>query len=167
MTTQFSPPDAGTLGARGRSPSPQQVRLVQASWQRVLPIRERAAELFYARLFERQPALRPLFHGDLARQGEKLMAALDFVVRGLDRGGEMLPAVQQLARRHVGYGVQPAHYDAVGEALTWTLAQGLGEAATDEVLQAWATAYASLAAAMKRAAWPPPPQGPEWQAQAS
>ena len=141
--------------------------LVQASWQRVLPIRTQAAALFYERLFTLDPTLRPLFRGDVEHQGQKLIAALDFVVRGLSRMSETLPAVQQLARRHVGYGVQPAHYDTVGDALSWALAQGLGPAATSEVLQAWATAYRYVADAMIDASWPRSGQAAEWQAQAS
>lgn len=43
--------------------TPRQIELVQASWRRVLPIAEDAAQLFYARLFELDPTLRELFHG--------------------------------------------------------------------------------------------------------
>lgn len=144
----------------------RQVRLVQISWQQVLPIQAQAAALFYGRLFELDGSLRPMFRSDAVEQGRKLMAALNIVVQGLDRLPEMLPLVQQLGRRHVGYGVQPAHYDTVGQALLWTLAQGLGDAATDEVLQAWAQAYGCVADAMQHAAWPPGASGAEWQAQA-
>lgn len=145
----------------------RQVRLVQISWQQVLPIQAQAAALFYGRLFELDPSLRPMFRNDAVEQGRKLMAALNIVVQGLDRLPELLPLVQQLGRRHVGYGVQPAHYDTVGQALVWTLAQGLGDTATDEVLQAWAQAYGCVADAMQQAAWPPSASGAEWQAQAS
>eukprot|EP01036_Dinobryon_divergens_P060482 gene60482-80663_t len=99
--------------------TPQQVALVQTSWQQVLPIRTTAADLFYARLFEVAPEVRSLFHRDVHAQGAMLMAMLDAVVTGLDRLGELLPTVQALARRHTGYGVRPAHYDSVGTALLW------------------------------------------------
>ena len=64
----------------------------------------------------------------------------------------MLDTVRELARRHVGYGVTAAHYAPVGAALLWTLEQGLGEAFTDEVHDAWAAAYGLLSAAMIEAA---------------
>lgn len=159
MRTEPRPPCAA-LSAR-------QIRLVQISWQHVLPIDAQAAALFYGRLFELDPSLRPMFRNDAAEQGRKLMAALNIVVQGLDRLPELLPVVQQLGRRHVAYGVQPAHYETVGQALVWTLAQGLGDTATDEVLQAWAQAYGCVADAMQQAAWPPGASGAEWQAQAA
>jgi hemoglobin-like flavoprotein len=146
--------------------SPQQIALLRGSWALVQPAAGPVAELFYNRLFQLDPSLRPLFRGDLAQQGHKLMAALAFVVEGLDDLPQHLPAVQALARRHAGYGVQPDHYDTVGRALLWTLAHGLGEAATDDVLQAWRQAYALLAGVMIEAAWPARLAATEWQAQA-
>lgn len=147
--------------------TPHQIDLIRASWALVLPAQQQVAALFYGRLFDTDPELRGLFRGDLQQQGRKLMAALDYVVQGLDDLGGRLPAVQQMARRHVGYGVQPGHYDAVGKALLWTLAHGLGEAATEEVLQAWRQAYALVSGAMIEAAWPARLAATEWQAQAS
>lgn len=132
--------------------SPQQIELVQSTWQQVLPIREQAAALFYGRLFEADPALRALFRRDLATQGRMLMQALHAAVTGLHRLEALRPTLEALARRHVGYGVQPAHYDTVGSALTWTLQQGLGEAFTPPVREAWAAAYAQIATTMRTAA---------------
>lgn len=133
--------------------TPQQIALVQSSWQQVLPIRSTAADLFYARLFEVAPEVRTLFRRDVHAQGAMLMAMLDTVVAGLGRLGELLPTAQALARRHVGYGVRAAHYDSVGMALLWTLEQGLGPAFTAELRTAWAAAYETLAGAMKQAAY--------------
>ena len=93
-----------------------------------------------------------MFKGDMKAQGRKLMQALHIVVKGLNRLDAILPAVEDLGRRHVAYGVRDAHYDTVGAALLWTLEQGLGEAFTAPVKQAWATAYGILAGAMKAAA---------------
>lgn len=145
---------------------PHAIHLVQTTWQQLQPLREQAAALFYGRLFELDPALRPLFRGDIQQQGVKLMSALDLVVQGLERLPELLPAVQALARRHAGYGVLPEHYYTVGRALLWTLQEGLGDTATDEVMQAWGAAYTAIAEVMKDAAWPRNAAGPEWQAQA-
>ncbi|GIX27444.1 MAG: hemoglobin [Burkholderiales bacterium] len=132
--------------------TPQQIALVQSTWSKVVPIQEQAARLFYDKLFEMDPSLRPLFKGDMVEQGRKLMAMINTAVNGLTRLNEIVPAVQALGRRHVGYGVKEAHYETVGAALLWTLEQGLGPSFTPEVRQAWATAYGLLAGVMKEAA---------------
>jgi hemoglobin-like flavoprotein len=124
---------------------------VQESFALVAPIAETAAELFYGRLFELDPSLRDLFHGDMREQGRKLMQMLTVAVRGLDHLEEIVPAVQALGRRHAGYGVLDEHFETVGAALLWTLEQGLGSAFTPAVAQAWATAYNVLASTMKDA----------------
>lgn len=131
---------------------PVQIQLVQSSFARVEPIADVAATLFYARLFELDPSLRPMFRGNMAEQGKKLMTTLKVVVQGLTRLEALVPAVQALGRRHAGYGVSDEHYDTVAEALLWTLQQGLGEYFTPEVAAAWAAAYGTLADVMKAAA---------------
>jgi len=132
--------------------TPEQISLVQTSWQKVVQIKEKAAELFYGKLFEMDPALKPLFKGDLTEQGRKLTGMINTVVVKLDNLGEIVPAVQDLGKRHVGYGVKDEHYDTVAGALLWTLGAGLGDAFTDEVKEAWTSAYMILAGAMKEAA---------------
>jgi hemoglobin-like flavoprotein len=132
--------------------SPQQISLVQASWQQVVPIADTAAGLFYSRLFELDPDLKHLFTSDITEQGRKLMAMISTVVAKLDSLGDILPAVQDLGRRHVAYGVDDHHYDTVGAALLWTLEKGLGAAFTPDVKEAWTAAYVTLAGAMKEAA---------------
>ena len=129
------------------------VALVQSSWEQVVPIADTAAQLFYGRLFELDPSLRPMFaHSDMTEQRKKLMQMITVAVRGLHRLGELVPAVQALGRRHVGYGVTDAHYDTVGSALLWTLEQGRGAAFTPEMKEAWATVYGLLATTMQQAA---------------
>jgi hemoglobin-like flavoprotein len=132
--------------------SPKQITLVQGTWQEVIPIREKAAALFYGKLFEMDPALKPLFKGDMTEQGRKLTAMISTAVNGLMALDALVPAVQDLGRRHVKYGVKDQHYDTVGAALLWTLETGLGSAFTPEVKDAWATAYGVLAKTMKDAA---------------
>lgn len=135
--------------------TPEKIALVKSSWQQVLPIQKAAAELFYGRLFELDPTLRPLFKGDMAEQGRKLMTMINTVVMSLDRLGPMLGAIEDLGRRHVAYGVTEAHYDTVGSALLWTLETGLGEQFTAPVEAAWTEAYTTLATTMKQAAYAP------------
>lgn len=130
----------------------QQKYLVQSSFEKVAPIAETAAALFYGRLFELDPSLRAMFTTDLKEQGRKLMHMLTLAVRGLDRLDELVPAVQGLGRRHAHYGVQPEHYDTVASALLWTLDKGLGEAFTPEVKEAWVAVYTLLATTMQSAA---------------
>jgi hemoglobin-like flavoprotein len=134
--------------------TPHQIQLVRQSWAQVLPIQAAAADLFYARLFELAPEVRPFFKRDIHAQGAMLMAALNAVVQSLDRMDEVLPGAEQLARRHVHYGVMPQHYDSVGTALLWTLEQGLGADFKPALREAWSVAYAALAGAMKSAAYP-------------
>ena len=130
----------------------QQVRLVQQTFMRVLPISDLAAQLFYKRLFELDPTLRPMFKGDMQEQGRKLMQMIGMTVQGLSVPGEIMGLVADLGRRHVEYGVIDAHYDTVRTALMWTLAQGLGADFTPEVKMAWTEAYEFLAKVMKDAA---------------
>lgn len=122
--------------------TPEQKQLVRSTWALVKPIQEDAARLFYGRLFEIDPSTKPLFAStDMAKQGKKLMQTINVAVAGLERLDAILPAVEALGRRHVGYGVREVHYESVGAALLWTLEQGLGEEFTPEVEEAWAETY--------------------------
>lgn len=128
--------------------TPEQISLVQDGFAKVAVIRDTAAGLFYARLFELDPRLESLFHGDMTDQGRKLMNAMAFAVDGLDDLEDVLPAIRDLGRRHAGYRVEPSHYDTVGAALLWTLEQGLGDDFTDDAKEAWTTAYGLLSSTM-------------------
>ena len=133
--------------------TPENIALVRSSWQHILPLQDTAAQLFYGRLFELDPALRSLFKGDMAEQGRKLMAIINTAVNSLDDLDPILEAVQDMGRRHVAYGVTEAHYDTVGGALIWTLGRGLGERFTPAVRDAWVETYTTLASVMKQAAY--------------
>jgi len=136
--------------------TPEQVSEIRVSFSKVAPIAEQAAALFYGRLFEIAPEVQPLFKAsDMKEQGRKLMGTLAVVVKGLDDLPALMPAVEALARKHVGYGVNAAHYAPVGAALLWTLEQGLGEGFTPTVKDAWTTAYGALSGAMIAAAEKP------------
>jgi nitric oxide dioxygenase len=124
--------------------TPDQIKAIQESFTKVMPISEQAAALFYGRLFEIAPAVKPLFRGDIKEQGRKLMATLAVVVNGLSNLPAVLPAASALAKRHVAYGVKAADYKPVGAALLWTLERGLGEQWTPELAAAWGSAYTVL-----------------------
>lgn len=132
--------------------TPEQKTLVQESFAKVAPIAETAADIFYTKLFELDPELKPLFKGDIKEQGKKLMAVLGTAVAGLDDLENLVPVVQDLGKRHAGYGVKDEHYGTVAEALLYTLEQGLGEDFTPEVKDAWVEVYTILADVMTKAA---------------
>jgi hemoglobin-like flavoprotein len=128
--------------------TPEQIILVQESFSKVTPIAEQAAALFYKRLFEIAPQTQSLFKSDMTDQGRKLMSTLGVVVRGLANMESILPAASALAKRHVEYGVKAEHYAPVGEALLWTLEQGLGTAWNQNLKECWAEAYGALSGFM-------------------
>ena len=128
--------------------TPDQVKLVQDSFAKVGPISDKASEQFYGRLFEIAPQVRAMFPDDMTEQRKKLMASLTIGVNGLNNLDTILPAASALAKRHVAYGAEPAHYPVVGEALLWTLEKGLGDAWTPEVAAAWTAAYTTLSGYM-------------------
>jgi len=130
----------------------EQIKLVQDSWAQVVPIADKAAELFYGRLFELNPSLKLMFKGDMAEQGQKLMRMISIAVDNLDKLDEIVPTVQDLGVKHLEYGVKNSDYDTVGAALLWTLGQGLGDAFTTEVMAAWTEVYGLLASTMQDAA---------------
>ena len=128
-----------------------QITLGQDTFDKIRPISEKAAKLFYNRLFELDPSLKSLFKGDMKTQGKMLMQMLDYAVTGLDRLDTIILAIQNLGIRHAGYGVKDEYYETVGEALLWTLEQGLGKDFTPDVKDAWVEAYKLLSDIMKSA----------------
>ncbi|MGE0765625.1 MAG: globin family protein [Hyphomicrobiaceae bacterium] len=132
--------------------TPEKVKLVQESFKKVVPIAPQAADLFYGRLFEIAPEVRPLFPADLTEQKKKLIAMLATAVNNLHQVETIVPAVQDLGRRHVNYGVKAEHYKPVGAALIWTLDKGLGDAFTPDVKAAWIETYTTLETVMTQAA---------------
>ena len=130
----------------------QQIDLVQTSFAQVRSASDAVAAMFYDKLFELDPSLRPRFRGDLTEQGRKLMQMLSFAVSSLRRLEQIVPAVEDLGGRHAGYGVRDQHYATVAAALLWTLEQGLGAGFTAEVKDAWVAMYGIVTSAMRRGA---------------
>jgi hemoglobin-like flavoprotein len=129
----------------------RQLDLVKTTWQQVIPIADTAADIFYSKLFELDASLRAMFPSDLTEQKKKLIQTLTLVISSVDNLPAVLPAVQALGRKHVGYGVRPSHYQIVGEALLATLAAGLGAAFTPDAKAAWTAVYGVLSNAMIQA----------------
>lgn len=132
--------------------TPEQVQLVRLSFVSVMDIKLEAGRLFYDRLFTIAPEVRPMFKGDIEAQSKKLMDTLALAIGSLKNPGALQGMLDNLARRHVSYGVHDEHYDKVGEALLWTLEKGLGADFTSEVKTAWAALYDTVASRMKAAA---------------
>jgi hemoglobin-like flavoprotein len=145
----------------------EQIRLVQNSWEQVVPIAKDAAAMFYARLFEIAPHTRHLFPSDTEEQGKKLMQVLTTVVRGLKDLPLLEEKVWQLGRRHAVYNVKDEDYQPVAEALLWTLEQGLGSGFRDDVKNAWVAAYQLLAAVMQAGAHYDYANYQEWKSELS
>ena len=129
-----------------------QVKMVQESFKKVVPIAGTAADLFYDRLFTIAPEVRSLFPDDLAEQKKKLIAMLATAVNNLHQVDKIVSAVEDLGKRHVAYGVTAEHYAPVGAALLWTLEKGLGADFTPQVKAAWTETYSTLAGVMQKAA---------------
>ncbi|MGI9464942.1 MAG: globin domain-containing protein [Aestuariivirgaceae bacterium] len=131
--------------------TPNQINLIQTTWAAIAPMADAAPGLFYQRLFEIDPTTKPLFaETDMDRQHAKLLDALSLVVDHADELGSLSAALEDLGRRHVGYGVEDHHYDSVGAALLWTLEQALGPKFTDEARVAWAEVFGLVATPMRR-----------------
>lgn len=131
--------------------TPTQITLIQTSFDKVRPIADQAGALFYQRLFSIDPSLRTLFRGDIDEQSHKLMITLAAVVDGLDDLETIVPRVRALGIRHRCYGIKNRDYDSVGQALLWTLEQGLGGDFTPDVRAAWTAAYTLVASTMQEA----------------
>jgi hemoglobin-like flavoprotein len=132
--------------------TPKQIELVQNSWQHVVTNVSEAGEIFYARLFDKNPQLRSMFSTDIREQSRKLIGIITFAVKKLNNLSEVISDVQALGRRHGKYGVQPSHYVIVADSLLWTLEKGLGDQWNDETKDAWTKLYTTLAEIMINAA---------------
>ncbi len=130
----------------------RKIALVQDSFEQLASLGDETAEIFYTELFAIDPSLRTMFMGDMRNQNRKLFAALDHIVRSLHAPHNFLKSVEELARKHMAYGVRPQHYTYVGNALLRTLKRQLGPQFTVELCDAWTEAFKSIAKIMKDAA---------------
>jgi hemoglobin-like flavoprotein len=111
--------------------NPTQIKLVQDSFAKVAPISETAAVLFYDRLFEIAPSVKPMFPADMTEQRKKLMMMLATVVGGLNNLESILPAASALATRHVSYGAE-AWTAAYGTLSGYMISQAYGRSQAAE-----------------------------------
>jgi hemoglobin-like flavoprotein len=125
---------------------------VRESWARIRPDRKRICTLFYQRLIDQHPEMRPLFKGDMARQRDLLVTMLDTVVSALDNPVPVRHLIETLGERHAGYGVTEAHYVEFRGVLLWAIEQGLGEEFDAPTAKAWGEVYDELARTMQAGA---------------
>jgi hemoglobin-like flavoprotein len=128
--------------------TPEQIALVQSSFDRLRPDLPALTARFYQEMFQRDPALRALFPSDMAEQRVKFAQKLTEIVRALPRLGELLTHTRALGARHVGYGVRAADYPTVGDSLLAALAAVLGEKFDAPTREAWVLAFNIVAETM-------------------
>jgi hemoglobin-like flavoprotein len=104
----------------------------------------------YERLFALSPSSRALFPPDMTEQRAKLLHALSLATDSLNDPERMGPILEDLGRRHVGYGVEPAHFALLERALLGALADFDGEQWTPALERAWRRGFAFIEAAMTR-----------------
>jgi len=133
--------------------TPDQIELVQSTFEKIGSAKERTAGAFYDRLFELDPSMRSLFKNDMVGMRQQFMGAVDNAVTGLENLEAILPEIEALGVRHLDYGVEDGHYDTVGEAFLWAMERELGNAFTPDVRTAWSEAYLVLSGVMREAAF--------------
>jgi hemoglobin-like flavoprotein len=129
--------------------TPEDIACVQSTWAKLIPQAEEAATLFYDRLFEKHPDVKPLFKGDMDEQGRRIMGMIHSTVMRLDDLDPLRPMLRESGVRHMAYGVGSADYDKMADALYWTLEQVLGDEFTPEVRLAWIAVFNELAGVMQ------------------
>ncbi len=131
----------------------KQIKLVKSSWSLFRKIDPQIiGDVFYSRLFQQMPSLKAMFRSPMNDQYTKIVDTLSMIVSRLDNLEQITEEITQLAIRHTGYGVRPAHYKLVGDALLWTLEKGLGNDWNEETAGAWSLCYKLLSDTMIQAA---------------
>lgn len=126
----------------------REIEVVRETWAKASADPDAAATLFYGKLFEAAPGVKPLFTADMKEQGRKLMQMIGIAVNNMENIEQIVPALIELGERHDKYGAEDDHYPVVGEVLIDTLRTALGDEFTDEADLAWARTYAAVASVM-------------------
>ena len=128
--------------------TPEQIDLVQRSFDAIWPVRRKLADAFYSKFFELAPDARRLFPDDMERQQLKLMDMIAAIVGALDQRELFQSLITHTGRQHAQFGVRPAYYSAFGEALIWGLEEQFGDAFTPALKEAWQTLYSAVQSKM-------------------
>ena len=114
-------------------------------------LREHGVEItttFYKRMFENNPEIKAMFNMDKQESGEQpkaLAMTILAAAQNIDKLEVLLPAVKKVGAVHVNSKVKPEHYPIIGENLLLAIKEVLGDAATEDVLNAWGEAYGVIA----------------------
>ncbi len=118
--------------------TPDQVRLLVDSFEKVKPISDEVAKRFYENLFRRAPEFESKFQDvNMATQGQMVLQAVGLAIHSLDRFNDVRPVLEGLGYRHVNYGVHSEHFAVAGSALVETLKQTFGDDFTPNLERAW------------------------------
>jgi hemoglobin-like flavoprotein len=132
-----------------------ELNALETSFDLIAPRGDELVDIFYARLFETAPAVRPLFaHTDMSKQKSMLLSALVLLRRSLRDVDRLVPVLHAMGARHVAYGAQAEHYPVVGQVLIGAMAEVAADAWTPEYAAAWETAFEVVANAMLDGARP-------------
>jgi hemoglobin-like flavoprotein len=135
----------------------KQKSLIRETFPAIREVSGPLVELFYGRLFQIAPAVRPMFRNDIGIQARKFSDMLEALVEGLEDFDQQRPALRAMGLRHVAYGVVPAHYDTLASAFLWTLGHMLSPGFSPDVKGAWAALIEEVSGAMKAGAAELPP----------
>ena len=114
-------------------------------------LQEKGVEItkyFYKTMFENNPEVKPMFDMDKQESGAQPIALANAILaaaKNIDNLEAIMPAVESIGKRHVEVGVLAEHYPIVGKNLLIAIKDMLGDAATDEIMEAWGKTYGVLA----------------------
>ena len=103
---------------------------------------------FYKNMFKNNPEVKPLFNMDKQASGEQpkaLAMTILAAAQNIDNLEVLLPAVKKIGEVHCNRQITEGHYPIVGSNLLASIKEVLGDAATDEVIEAWGKAYEVIA----------------------
>ncbi|MGB3203842.1 MAG: pentapeptide repeat-containing protein [Crinalium sp.] len=159
LETEIIPDQIVTIPANDQlesvpEPEPKlAVDLLESSFEKIKPHADEFAASFYENLFIAHPEYQPMFaHIEMAKQRKKLINSLVLVVENLRSPEALVPVLNALGGRHIGYGVIPKYYRPVGDALLMAFEQYLQEDWTPDVKQAWTDAYRAITGLMLKGA---------------
>lgn len=125
---------------------------LEKSFNLLAPRGPELVDRFYAHLFSRHPALRPMFPDDMSGQKKKLLASLVLVIGNIRAVEKLEKPLADMGRRHVGYGAEAEHYPVIRDTLVSVMADMAGEAWSDQLSDDWAGALDFMASVMLKGA---------------
>ncbi len=135
------------------------IERLEQSFKLLVPRGPELVDRFYAHLFSKHPAIRPMFPDDMREQKKKLLASLVLVIENIRNTEKLAQPLKDMGRRHVGYGTQPEHYSVVRDTLVSVMADMAGEAWNDQLSTDWNDALDFVASVMLEGAQETAPAG--------